>query len=339
MGPPQSFVAEELRIVALVPLDANDVGAGQLTSRHCWVRHVPAPKGLRMNDAANDLVSVWSLCLASGNSADSTMIWSTWSIAPAVTLPLVLFGALYAAGVFRRAAEPHDSGALCCEMAAAAAALLLLVAAVVSPLCRLSAALASVHMVQHLVLVILVPQLIVVAAPLRTLEAGLRRATRATSSNGRQQLQWDRPLLAAGAYGFLIWFWHAPATYELALTSVGWHLLYLGSLMLVSLWFWACVFHTASIGAAALALLLTMVHTGLLGALLTFAPWPLYPIMGGGAIAFGLSPIEDQQLAGLIMWVPMGLIYLLSALWVMSRGFSARSLGQSSAAAGSVDRR
>lgn len=290
-----------------------------------------------MNDPANDLATVWSLCLASGNSVDSAMIWSMWSIAPAVTLPLVLFGAVYAVGVFQRAAEPHDLGALCYEMTAAAAAMLLLVAAVVSPLCRLSAALASVHMVQHLVLVVLVPQLIVFAAPVRTLAAGLRRATRATSSNGGQDLQWNRPLLAAGAYGFLIWFWHAPATYELALTSVGWHLLYLGSLMLVSLWFWACVFHTGLIGAAALALLLTMVHTGLLGALLTFAPWSLYPIMGGGAVTFGLSPIEDQQLAGLIMWVPMGLIYLLSALFVISRGFSAQSLGQSSATTGRTD--
>ncbi|TCU69278.1 cytochrome c oxidase assembly factor CtaG [Bradyrhizobium sp. R2.2-H] len=290
-----------------------------------------------MNDPANDLDSVWSLCLASGNSVDSATIWSAWSIAPAVTVPLILFGAFYAAGAFRRAAEPHDSGALSYETTAAVAAMFLLAAAVVSPLCRLSAALASAHMIQHLVLVILAPQLIVVAAPIRTLGAGLSRTTCATSSNGRPEVQWNRPLLAAGAYGFLIWFWHAPATYELALTSAGWHLLYLGSLMLVSLWFWTCMVRARSTGAAALALLLTMVHTGLLGALLTFAPRPLYPIMSGGAIVFGLSPIEDQQLAGLIMWVPMGLIYLLSALLVISRGFSEQSMRQSSATTGSAD--
>lgn len=287
-----------------------------------------------MSDPANDLVSVWSLCLASGNSVASATIWSAWSIAPAVTVPLILFGAFYAAGVFRRAAEPHDSGALSYEITAAATAMFLLAIAVVSPLCRLSAALASVHMVQHLVLVVLAPQLIVIAAPVRTVGAGLRGTTRTTSSNRRRELQWNRPLLAAGVYGFLIWFWHAPATYEFALTRAGWHLLYLGSLVLVSLWFWTCVVRARSTGAAALALLLTMVHTGLLGALLTFAPRPLYPVMSGGAIAFGLSPIEDQQLAGLIMWVPMGLIYLLSALLVISRGLSAQSLGQSSATTG-----
>lgn len=290
-----------------------------------------------MSDIANDPGSVWSLCLASRDMVAPATIWSAWSIAPVVTVPLILFGAFYAAGAFRRAAEPHDSRKLSCEMTAAATAMLLLVAAVVSPLCRLSAALASVHMIQHLVLVILAPQLIAIAAPVRTLGAGLRRNPRATSSNGRQELQWNRPLLAAGAYGFLIWFWHAPATYELALTSAGWHLLYLGSLMLVSLWFWSCVVHTRSTGAAALALLLTMVHTGLLGALLTFAPWPLYPIMSGGAIALGLSPIEDQQLAGLIMWVPMGLIYLLSALLVINRGFSAQSLRHSPATPGNAE--
>ena len=191
-------------------------------------------------------------------------------------------------------------------------------------------------MIQHTVLVALAPPLIVFAAPVRTIGAGLCRTTRMTSSSGRRDRQWNRPLLAAGAYGILIWFWHAPQTYELALTSAGWHLLYLGSLMLVSLWFWTCVVRTKATGAAALALLLTMIHTGLLGALLTFASWPLYPIMSGGAIAFGLSPIEDQQLAGLIMWVPMSMIYLISALVVISRGLFAQSLGQSSAAARSA---
>jgi cytochrome c oxidase assembly factor CtaG len=278
----------------------------------------------------NDMNSVWSLCLSSGNSMGSATIWWSWSIAPIVTLPLLAFGALYAAGAVRRATEPHDSSALSCETAAAAAAVFLLATTLVSPLCRLSAALASVHMIQHVVLVALVPPLIVVAAPVRTLGAGLRGTTRMISTSGWRERQWNRPLLAAGAYGILIWFWHAPATYEFALTSAGWHLLYLGSLILVSLWFWSCVVRTTSIGAAALALLLTMVHTGLLGALLTFAPWPLYPIMSGGAIAFGFSPIQDQQLAGLIMWVPMGMIYLLSALILISRGLFTQSLGQSS---------
>jgi putative membrane protein len=278
-----------------------------------------------VSDPANDLASVWSLCLASGNSVGSATIWSAWSIAPAVTLPLLAFGALYAAGAFRRVAEPHESRALSCETMAAAAAMFLLAIALVSPLCRLSAALASVHMIQHIVLVALAPPLIVVAAPVQTLGAGLRRTKRMISSSGWRE-RWNRPLIAAGAYGILIWFWHVPATYELALTSAGWHLLYLGSLLLVSLWFWTCVVRTRSTGAAALALLLTMVHTGLLGALLTFASWPLYPIMSGGAIAFGLSPIEDQQLAGLIMWVPMGMIYLLSAIVVISRGVFAQSL-------------
>ena len=61
-------------------------------------------------------------------------------------------------------------------------------------------------------------------------------------------------------------------------------------------------------------LLATFVHTGLLGALLSFSPAPWYAIMAPGAIAYGFSPLADQQLAGLIMWVPMGAIYLVAAL-------------------------
>ncbi len=290
-----------------------------------------------MSDPGNTLDSIWSLCLASGALVDAAAIWSAWSFAPVVAVPLVAFGALYAAGAWRRAADPHEPGTLAQEAMAAAAALLLLSIALVSPLCRLSAALASAHMIQHLVLVALAPPLIVAAAPVRTIGAGLRRSAQAMSAIGRRELQWNRPLLAAGVYGFLIWFWHVPGAYELALTSAVWHVAYLSSLIVVSLWFWACVVRASSLGATVLALLLTMVHTGLLGALLTFAAWPLYPIMGSGAIASGLSPIEDQQLAGLIMWVPMGMIYLFSALLVISRGLFTPSLQQPPATARSAN--
>ncbi|ANW05509.1 hypothetical protein LMTR13_12640 [Bradyrhizobium icense] len=260
-------------------------------------------------------------------------IWAAWSLAPVVTIPLVLFAALYAAGALRRARDPHEPSALAHEATAATAAVTLLAIALVSPLCRLSAALASVHMIQHVVLVALAPPLIVLASPVRTVGVGMLGSAQMISTGGWRELLWNRPLRAAGAYGILIWFWHVPAAYELALISASWHLAYLGSLIVASLWFWTCMLRATSIGAVALALLVTMVHTGLLGALLTFAPWPLYPIMGRGAMVFGFSPIEDQQLAGLIMWVPMGMIYLLSALVIVSRGLFAPSPEHSPATA------
>jgi cytochrome c oxidase assembly factor CtaG len=63
----------------------------------------------------------------------------------------------------------------------------------------------------------------------------------------------------------------------------------------------------------------TMVHTGLLGALLTLAPRVFYPVQTADAPLFGLTQLEDQQLAGLFMWVPGGLIYLVAGIYLLGR--------------------
>ena len=66
--------------------------------------------------------------------------------------------------------------------------------------------------------------------------------------------------------------------------------------------------------------------TGLLGALLTFSPRLWYPVFGSGPLAWGLTPLADQQLAGLIMWVPMALLLLLAGFWIAARGLRHQSL-------------
>ena len=72
-------------------------------------------------------------------------------------------------------------------------------------------------------------------------------------------------------------------------------------------------------------LFFTALHTGLLGALLALAPRLWYPANADGGMLWGLTPLEDQQLAGLVMWVPAGLVYagaalLLAGLWIRSSG-------------------
>jgi putative membrane protein len=69
-------------------------------------------------------------------------------------------------------------------------------------------------------------------------------------------------------------------------------------------------------GVALASLFTTMLHTGALGALLTFGPAPWYPVYAATE-RFGLTLLEDQQLGGLVMWVPGGLSYLLVALYVI----------------------
>ena len=95
----------------------------------------------------------------------------------------------------------------------------------------------------------------------------------------------------------------------------------LASLLGVSLWFWRTVLDPPShvFAMPALLLFVTILHTGLLGALLTFSQSIWYPLMAIGAAQWGVAPDQDQQLAGLIMWIPMGSIYLLGALFVMGR--------------------
>ncbi|MGH7579126.1 MAG: cytochrome c oxidase assembly protein, partial [Gemmatimonadales bacterium] len=125
--------------------------------------------------------------------------------------------------------------------------------------------------------------------------------------------------------------WHAPPLYQRTLTSDLMHTLQHSSFLLTALVFWWSVLAAASLrgrhGAAILSLFSTMVYTGGLGALLTLARTPWYPAYGGATLLWGLTPLEDQQLAGLIMWVPGGISYLLATLWLVVAWFRASEAG------------
>ncbi|MFN3522672.1 MAG: cytochrome c oxidase assembly protein [Phenylobacterium sp.] len=171
----------------------------------------------------------------------------------------------------------------------------------VSPLCALSSALFSARVVHHALLV-------AVAAPL--LAFGLPASGRGPSLAG-----------AAGLHAAVFWLWHAPAPYAWALGHDGVYWLMQASLLGTALLMWRAVRRCCGLAAAA-ALLATMVQMGLLGALITFAPAPLYAPHLTTTWAWGLSPLADQQLAGLIMWAPMALAYLLAALAIVGRSLS-----------------
>jgi len=168
-----------------------------------------------------------------------------------------------------------------------------LLIAFVSPLCALTNALFAARTVHHLLLV-------VVAAPLFALSLGPGRdAERSPVA----------PLLAST---ILLWFWHWPPAYSAALSSTPIYWMMQGSLLAGATWFWRRVLLSSREPVPALlAILASMAQMGLLGAILTFAPTPFYAEHLVSTAAFGLSPREDQQLAGLIMWVPAMLPYLL----------------------------
>ncbi|OGN45128.1 MAG: hypothetical protein A2623_10670 [Caulobacterales bacterium RIFCSPHIGHO2_01_FULL_70_19] len=167
----------------------------------------------------------------------------------------------------------------------------------VSPLCALSSALFAARTVHHVLLV-------AIAAPLLAWALPARR----TGSLA----------LATAAQALVFWTWHAPGAYAWALSHDAAYWLMQASLLATALWFWAGV-RRAPAPAAVVHLLIAMVAMGLLGALLTFAGQPVYAPHLFTTTPWGLTALEDQQAAGLIMWAPAAAVYLAAALLTLGR--------------------
>lgn len=199
--------------------------------------------------------------------------------------------------------------------------------ALISPLHRLGATLLSAHMAQHELLMIVAAPLLAWARALAVMLWALPPSSRRAIGRGIARL---RPAWRAVSRIDIAWLlhaaaiivWHVPALYDRTLVSEGFHALQHTSFLVTALLFWWSVLPAAARsrrhGPAILSLFSTMVYTGGLGALLTLSRTTWYPGYGDGARLWGLTPLEDQQLAGLIMWVPGSISYLLATLWLMA---------------------
>jgi cytochrome c oxidase assembly factor CtaG len=245
-----------------------------------------------------------------------------WSIDPAILAPFLLSGLLYAAGVVRlwRAAG-FGRGATFRQAGCFAAGWLLLGAALVSPLHELSVELFSAHMVEHELVMAAAAPLLVLARPLGPMlwafPARSRRAVARSAKLLAYLCGWDvlsRPLVATILHAVAIWAWHVPPAFEAALLHEPLHWLQHLSFLVTALFFWWAMFETRRPGAAVIDLFFTAMHTAFLGVLLTVAPRPMYPLQSALSVHFGLDPLADQQLAGLIMWVPAGTVYVGAGL-------------------------
>ena len=260
-----------------------------------------------------DLDSLLALCVASQPPVRPESMWTAWSLAPETALPLLALGFLYLGGLARL----RGHGVRPWQAACFALGWTVLAAALLSPLCRMAATFAAAHMVQHALLVVVAPPLLLAGAPAAVLAAALPRAARAlrrASVPGAAAT----PVAGAALYGLAIWLWHLPVFYQAALDDPLVHLASYATLIGAGLLFWAPQLSSARDGgtghlACALASTVTAFHTGLLGALLTFSGTAWYPVFAGRSDAWGLDLMADQQLAGLIMWVPMGFAYLAAA--------------------------
>ena len=192
------------------------------------------------------------------------------------------------------------------------AALFLCCIAVLGPLDEWAETNEAAHMTQHMLLMVAVAPIWVFSQPLPQLIAGGGRIA-VLISKPLISLT-GHPMITAYLHGGIIWFWHLPFFYVLALENPWWHVLEHACFLVTAGFFWWSVLKCSHRQApwALLAVLLTLMHTGFLGALLTFAPEPLY-----GAERH----LDSQQLAGLIMWVAGGIPYITAAVWIGYRWY------------------
>jgi putative membrane protein len=189
------------------------------------------------------------------------------------------------------------------------------------------------HMVQHEVLMIVSAPLMVLGRPFGVWIWAMPAKWRGGAGKATRwpvlAWCWDmitRPLHAWILHFAALWVWHVPALFQAGLVDNGIHALQHASFLFSALLFWWAVLgkHGAhsmhhSRGAAIVYLFTTMMHTGALGALFTMSETVWYPLYGNRPSLFGLTALEDQQLGGLIMWIPGGLAYVIAGLVLGAR--------------------
>jgi putative membrane protein len=246
-------------------------------------------------------------------------IWTEWSFEPGLTIPLALSALLYGWGRYRAPRSGTRIQSVCYWTGWVFLAL-----ALISPLHEMGESLFSAHMVQHEMLMLLAAPLLVMSRPLAAFLHGLPFEWRRTAGRWSKLRPvhgvWrgiTRPFNAWLLHALALWVWHYPPFFQATLTNdwihAAQHLSFFGSALI----FWWALFYGRShqsYGAAVLYIFSTGIHTGILGALLTLSSRVWYPAYLHTTAAWGLTPREDQQLGGVVMWVPASLVYLAAGL-------------------------
>ncbi|HEX8732395.1 MAG TPA: cytochrome c oxidase assembly protein [Ktedonobacterales bacterium] len=254
-------------------------------------------------------------------------LWLAWTLDPTllVGLAVILGGYLYAIGPARRRWGLGEA-ATRAQVAWFILGWLTLAVALISPLDTLGDGyLFSAHMIQHMLIAVVAPPMLLLGAPAWLAElplrgAGLRRAARWLAN----------PIFAFGVFQADIWLWHAPGLYDLTLENAAVHIVEHLSFLILGVIYWLPILSPTPLiprisrGFAILYLFIGCQPMVALGALLTFAAAPLYAPYVAAPRVWGLSPLADQQLGGLIMWLPTNIPYLIALsaaffLWVGER--------------------
>ena len=264
-----------------------------------------------------------ALLAHAGRPLEPHDLWTAWNADPLLVGGLVAAAWAYRRGAARRRRTANGQA---WRDRCFTGALVAVGAALLSPLDALSGALASAHMAQHLLLVLVAAPLLALSAPTTTLLRGSPATVRNAS------VRWRRlPSVRAGARlmrhpapAFLLpvgalWFWHAAVPYDAAVGNHLVHVVEHATFLVTGVLFWRVIVGAREAervppGLGILLVFAMGMQSVFLSALLTFARGPWYSAYAGTTAAWGLDPLADQQLAGVIMWIPAGVVYVGAGL-------------------------
>ena len=253
---------------------------------------------------------------------------ASWILDPFVTLPLALLLTIYLVGRKRltaRSSSPRRPGWQF------VGGWTFLSFALVSPLHEAGERSFTLHMIEHELIMLPATLLLAASNAGGTLVWGLPAPVRKALGGGWKAplasvWRWlTEPVTATAVQAVVMLAWHTPALFDRALGSRGWHVAQHLSFILASLLFWWAMTHPRRGGysLSATCLFFTSLVEGGLGALMALSQSPWYSAYAAmGMSGIGLDPTTEQQLAGLVMWIPGGAVHGAAALWLLHRWLS-----------------
>jgi len=252
-----------------------------------------------------------------------------WSLEPWILVPLGLTLVLFTRGWMRlrirSSAGRRSLDDRACRFFAGWA---VLAGALLSPLHAMGERSFAAHMAEHELLMLAAAPLLAAARPLAIMlwafGPRVRQKLGAAIAHAFVKTVWrtvSGPVFATGFQATVLWIWHAPALFDRALSSEIWHAFQHLSFVIAGLLFWSAMFARGTpSGTAVFCLFATSVVSGALGALMAFSASPWYSRYAElGMAPFALTPQQDQQFAGLLMWVPGGMVHAGAALFLLFR--------------------
>jgi putative membrane protein len=254
------------------------------------------------------------------------MVWAKENWSWEFSIPLFLLLSWYLIGALHRGRQT----AIGRRHIAFSAGWLALFLALISPLHRLGDVLFSAHMLQHEIILLVAAPLFAASQPAVTMLYALSRGARPSVGkwcSRTEQIPFITlivtPLSAFLLHAAALWLWHIPSLYQATLDSDFIHALQHLSFFLSGVLFWSALYGagraTMTYGAGVLYVFGTAIHSAGLGALLTFSSVLWYPIYAGRTQLWHLTPLQDQQLGGLLMWVPSGIVFIVIGIWMFAR--------------------